>query len=48
MTESRKEILSRISESEFSEALLLEYLDGVVFAVSGEDRLFRFTEFLAG
>ena len=48
MTEYRKEILSRISESEFSEALLLEYLDGVVFAVSGEDRLFRFTEFLAG
>ena len=42
------EILNQMSESEFSEQLLPEYFDGVVFVAPGKDKVFQLTEHLTG
>ena len=40
------EILNQMSESEFSEQLLPEYFDVVVFVASEKDKVFQLTEHL--
>ena len=42
------EILNQMSENEFSERLLLEYFDGVVFIAPEKDKVFQLTEHLSG
>ena len=42
------EMLNQMSESEFSEQLLPEYFDGVVFVAPEKDKVFQLTEHLTG